>query len=610
MSRLPLLHPAGASGSRKALDRRRLAGACAGLSVALVATLASPVTASSAPTTEGTLAAAQRASAEPHVGGAVVYRAEYGPDWIDPGLTWYNFAWTITFATNRPLYSSNPEHPGRAVPDLARGYPVVSDDRTTVTVSIRRNVRYSPPVDRRVTSADVKYAIERAFSENVPNGYVFTYFGDLVGAPDHPGPIADIPGIETPDAHTIVFHLARPTAASFTGALMLPITVPVPEEYAAPFDAETPSAYDTHVTFTGPYMIENDADGFLTGLGDKIHLVRNPNWDPAFDYRPAYLDKITYTFGPDLDRIVARTLNGSHQLCCDSSPSSVVSNLDPTYADQVHRMPGHGTRWVALNTTLGPLRNLNVRKAIAAAMDRRALRAVKGGRIAGRIAKHFLPPGVPGFRESHGYAGFPDAPYLAHPSGDQAAAKALMLRARRDGVRINRDGQYVGDRVLLMVASDSEPGLSVARSVKRQVQQLGFKIRLRAVPNDRMYFRWCGVRSARVAICPNVGWFFDYFDPQSLLQPTFHGDAIFDGGSNWSLLDDPAINEAMDQAAEVLAGPARWDAWADVNHTITRQVPGVPWLWDTDYQLESADVSGVVSPYTARWDLSFTSVTD
>ena len=41
-------------------------------------------------------------------------------------------------------------------------------------------------------------------------------------------------------------------------------------------------------------MIENDATGKAIGYeaGRRIHLVRNPNWDTATDYKPAYLDEI------------------------------------------------------------------------------------------------------------------------------------------------------------------------------------------------------------------------------------------------------------------------------------------------------------------------------
>jgi peptide/nickel transport system substrate-binding protein len=41
-------------------------------------------------------------------------------------------------------------------------------------------------------------------------------------------------------------------------------------------------------------MVENDAEGKLTGYnaGKSIKLVRNPNWDKATDFKPAYLDGI------------------------------------------------------------------------------------------------------------------------------------------------------------------------------------------------------------------------------------------------------------------------------------------------------------------------------
>ena len=43
----------------------------------------------------------------------------------------------------------------------------------------------------------------------------------------------------------------------------MPITVPVPKEYAAKFDRKTPTDYDQYVAFTGPYMVKHD---LKTGL--------------------------------------------------------------------------------------------------------------------------------------------------------------------------------------------------------------------------------------------------------------------------------------------------------------------------------------------------------
>ena len=62
-------------------------------------------------------------------------------------------------------------------------------------------------------------------------------------------------------------------------------------------------------------------------------------------------------------------------------------------------------RYIALNTTIPPFDNVNVRKAVSAAIDRDALRPTRGGAVVGDIATHFLPPGVPGFEEAGGKKG-------------------------------------------------------------------------------------------------------------------------------------------------------------------------------------------------------------
>ena len=41
---------------------------------------------------------------------------------------------------------------------------------------------------------------------------------------------------------------------------------------------------------------------------------------------------------------------------------------------------------------------------------------------------------------------------------------------------------------------------------------------------------------------------------------------------------------------------------------VTETAAGIPWLWDTQAMLRSADVNGVVSENLATWDLAFTSL--
>src|SRR3954469_20459394 len=160
----------------------------------------------------------------------------------DCGQAYYQADYFFCYATQRPLYSYKPDDGVHMVPDLASAAPEVAADGKTVTVKIRTGVKFSPPVNRAVTSKDVKYAIERGFANNSLSGFVSTYFSDLVGAKVGAKPFTKIPGVTTPNNQTIVLKFKRAVGGVLAvGALAQPVTAPVPEEYAKKFDAQNPS---------------------------------------------------------------------------------------------------------------------------------------------------------------------------------------------------------------------------------------------------------------------------------------------------------------------------------------------------------------------------------
>src|SRR3954451_14052757 len=292
-------------------------------------------------------------------GGKATFLAAADVDYLDPGQTYYTFGYTVAYATQRPLYSFKPDDADTPVPDLAAAAPEISKDNKTITVKLRPGVRFSPPVDREVTSKDVKYAFERAFTSNVPSGYATSYFGDIKGTPDGPGKFKSIEGIKTPDDRTLVLELDKPTAVTVAAALVMPITVPVPREYAEKYDRKSPSTYDQYTVFTGPYMVRNNAEGKVVGRdpGKLIEIVRNDNWDPATDFRPAYLDEIRIEEGND-DLTIAgrRALEGDGLMCCDSGqpPIAVLRRAISSSKEQLGRTASGGTRWIALRTDKKP----------------------------------------------------------------------------------------------------------------------------------------------------------------------------------------------------------------------------------------------------------------
>jgi peptide/nickel transport system substrate-binding protein len=552
-------------------------------------------------------------------GGTLTYLAAGDVDYLDPGQTYYTFGYGVLYSTNRTLYSFKPNDSVHPVPDLATAPPEISADNKTITVHIKPNIKYAPPVNRVVKTADIKYAFERAFSKEVPSGYAGAYFNSIVGTPAKPntGDIKPISGIETPDDTTIVFKLKTASAPLVSQALVMPITVPVPEEYAKKWDASTPSKYDSYVAFTGPYMVKNDPKtGKVTGrvAGKLIAMVRNPNWDKSTDYRPAYLDQINIQEGnDDLATAARRALNGSDTICCDSGapPAQVLKQAVTRNKDQIIFVPSGGTRWISFDTKVKPFDNLNIRKAVIASSNRNALRLTRGGAILGDIATGWIPPGIPGFEESGGLKQNTDLDFYAHPEGDPAIAKKYMLAAKKEdpSLPIDANGKWTGGEKLLTIATNADPGKKTAEVFQGQMAQLGFKLNFRIVPQDTLYTKFLGVPKQKVALGPNVGWFKDFADPQSMLDATFNGNNILQQGNvNWSQLDVPAINDAMKAASTVPIGAERNKAWAKINHMIAEQAPAIPWIWDKSAFVASKDVNLVGNGYFAGQDLNYTSL--
>jgi len=546
--------------------------------------------------------AAQETGGKP--GGLLKQLGSSDVDYLDPGHTYFTAGYQVAYVTQRPLYSFKP---GQTVPvpDLAAAKPEISSDLKTITVKIKPNVKFSPPVNRAVTSKDVKYAFDRFFSANVSGQYP-SYFSSLEGVPSTPTKgVKSISGVTTPDDQTIVLKLSRPEAVSVAAALVMPITMPVPEDYAAKFDAKNPSTYNAHVVATGPYMVKNDAQGNTVGYqaGRSIDLVRNPNWDKTTDYRPAYVDEVQMTTNESDASISAQqVLTGSHMTLDSDPPAAQLRDAVTSKKGQFVQVPSGGYRWLPLNTTIKPLDNINVRKAILAAFDREAVRRVRGGRFIGDIATHFLPPGIPGFEEAGGLKG-PPLDFLANPRGDMTVATNYMKKAGYPS------GKYTGNDDLLLVTSNADPGKSQAQVAQAQLEKLGLKVTLRTVPQDSMYTEWCQVPAKQVAICGDAGWFKDFLDPQSMLEVTFKGSNIVKAGGNNNLaqLDDKQVDAAMDKATG-LQGAARLDAWGNVDKMITATAAAVPLVWDKTTLIWSKDVNGVANEYYDTIDFAFTSL--
>ena len=545
-------------------------------------------------------------------GGTLKVIAAGDVDYIDPGASYYQFTYMETMATQRTLVGWPADETKEPQPDIAEAAPEVSEDGKTVTFKIQPGIKFSPPVNREVRAADFKYAIERALMPGVPNPYVPIYLAGLVGFEDaqaavekDPTTAPDIKGITAPDDSTLVLKFDDTTSAAAIQALSLPAGAPVPEEYAKKYDSESPSTYGTHQVATGPYMIENDDQGNLTGYspGKEIILVRNPNWDASTDYRPAFLDRIEFQEGfSDVNSATRKILRGDSEVNGDILPEPEgLKEAATQFPEQLSLALSGGNRYVSLNTQIPPFNDINVRKAVLAAADREAYRLERGGELVGPIATHFIPPEIPGFEEAGGESATVD--YLENPRGDMQLAAEYMKKAGF------KSGKYEGNEEILVVGENAGVDKRVAEAVRDTLDQLGFKLNFQQVSSDTAYTKFCGVPKAEVAVCPNTGWLKDFNDPQTILDVPFNGESIVPlNNSNWPQLDVPAINKAMDEARLIVDEGERAKAWGEIDKMIVEQAPAIPYVWDLTPNVASANVNGVINAFNGTYDLAYTSV--
>src|SRR5690348_15847575 len=128
-----------------------------------------------------------------HKGGTISFGLSSTPDSTDPGNTYNAFMWNFTRLYTMPMmtYKSAPGAAGlQVVPDLATGPGVVSDNGLTWTYHIKPNVKFEDWTT--VTSADVKYAVERTFDRTqLPLGLSYYLLLLAPQKPAYPGPFKD-----------------------------------------------------------------------------------------------------------------------------------------------------------------------------------------------------------------------------------------------------------------------------------------------------------------------------------------------------------------------------------------------------------------------------------
>ncbi len=196
-------------------------------------------------------AGASGADGKPQKGGTLTVLNSNPQQDFDPARLYTSGGGNVPSLVFRTLTTRNREdgaEGAKVVPDLATDLGTPSKDATVWTYTLKDGLKYEDGT--AITSADIKYGIERSFAAELSGGA--PYLRDwLIGGADYQGPYKDKKGldsIEVPDEKTIVFHLDKPEG-EFPFLATQTQTTPVPQA------KDTGTKYEEHPVSSGPYKV-------------------------------------------------------------------------------------------------------------------------------------------------------------------------------------------------------------------------------------------------------------------------------------------------------------------------------------------------------------------
>lgn len=244
---------------------------------------------------------------------------------------------------------------GAVRPALAESW-TVSEDGLTYRFTLRSGVTFHDGTS--LEASDVVFSLERAKAEDSVNAQKALF--------------EPIESVTAPDAATVVVTLKRATG-HFLFNLGWGDAVVVAPESAEGNKAEPVG--------TGPFKFRRWVQG------DRVELARNPDyWGDAVK-----LERATFKFIPDAAAAVAAMLAGDIDAFANfPAPESLGQfEADPRFEVVVGSTEGETI--LAMNNGKAPFSDLRVRRAIAHALDRKAI--VDGAMFGygAPIGSHFAP---------------------------------------------------------------------------------------------------------------------------------------------------------------------------------------------------------------------------
>lgn len=433
----------------------------------------------------------------------------------------------------------------KVVPDLATNTGVAGDGGKTWTYTLKPGLKFQDGTP--ITTADIKYGIERSFAPELSGGLGY-HKPLLVGGDTYKGPYSgkELASIETPNATTIVFHLKAPYG-NWPWIVSMPAFAPVPKA------KDNPNTYTNDPVASGPYEVKSNQQG------TQLTLVRNKYWSQD-SVRTGGPDQIVFKESQDVATSAQSLISdaGSAQTSFMSDYLGAAQlnlvNQNPAAKSRLVTSQAGPINYLAINTTRGPLKDLKVRQAINYAVDPKAFIIAQGGSRAAIRATTLITPGIAG-----------RVPYDLYPAGadgDVAKAKSLLQQAG------------VSTLNLTLWAQNDSSSQAEAQAIQQGLKRAGINVTIN--PMDQTTFYSQVTTSNASYDLALSSWQPDFPSAAGNIQPLFASDQIGNGGFNLSHYSSPDVDKLIDQAQATIDQSQANVLWAQVDKTIMRDAPVVP----------------------------------
>jgi oligopeptide transport system substrate-binding protein len=432
------------------------------------------------------------------------------------------------------------------VPDAATHWESSADART-FTFHLRPDIRFSN--GRSLTSSDFKYEIQRVL-DPANNSQGIEYYREIAGAEQYTnGKAGDVPGIETPNRWTIVFHLTAPDPI-FLAKLAMPFAAAVPREAVERYGRD----FSRHVIGSGPFELKEWKSG------QRIVLVKNPYY---FIKGIPYLDVVIEQMGVDDNLEWLKYESGEIDVSAIPPAEFPYVMKTPRLKALTLKLVTIATYYLGMNCQMPPFTDVRVRRAFNYAINKDKLIAVFNRR--GVAASGILPPGLPGYDPAiQGYA------------YDPAKARQLLEQA---AIPANLRPQ-------LWIRAD-ETEMMLAQSIQQDLALVGIHILLKPVAWPPLLE---AIRQPNTVELVLSGWEADFPDPENFLEVLFARKQW--GANNNSFYYNPRVDALFARAAVLTDMKQRYAIYDEAQKIIVGDAPWVFLYYPVSYVIRQPWVHG------------------